>query len=241
MEKLLLYLLLFAVFAVIAVVVGYYTRKAEAKRSAALAEVAAGLTFDFSPGKDDDLTTALAAFWLFGHGHTKEVWNRFRGTATDRDVEIFDYQYVTGSGKSRQVFGQTVVRVRRPGAWVPSFTLRPESFWHKVGALFGTTDINFDSHPAFSKQYLLKGRDEAAVRAAFTEPVLDYFEDRPGLCVEAAGEEVLFYRQQSRVEPTAEAVRQLLTDAFDVLSLFPGTEPPEEPDEGEDDQAGVNR
>jgi hypothetical protein len=220
MEKIAFYVVLFAVFGVIAAVVGYYSSRAEKKRSEALGPVADALGFTFDQDPDDETVEQCAHFWLFGHGHSKKAWNRMRGTTADLDVTLFDYQYVTGAGKNRQTHTQTIVRFRLAGHRLPTFTLRPESFWHKVGALFGNDDIDFETHPKFSKLYLLHGTNEDRVRAAFTDAVLEYFEDTPGLCVEAAGEELLFYRQASRPKPEADDIKQLLADGFEVYGLF---------------------
>jgi hypothetical protein len=51
---------------------------------------------------------------------------------------------------------------------LPEFELRSENMFHKIGKAFGCQDINFESHPEFSKRYLLRGADEEAVRTFFT-------------------------------------------------------------------------
>ena len=155
---------------------------------------------------------------LFAQGRRPRLRNMMWGTTRDLGVAVFDYTYTVGSGKHQHTHSQTVVRFLAAGLDLPAFALRPESFWHKVGQLFAGPDIDFDTHPKFSRAYLLKGKNEAAVRGVFRDYVLDYFEDSPGLSVEAAGSRVVFYRADTRAEPAA--VRALLEQGFEVLALF---------------------
>jgi len=39
----------------------------------------------------------------------------------------------------------------------------PESFFHRIGDVFGFKDIDFDEEPGFSGCYLLKGNDSIIV------------------------------------------------------------------------------
>ena len=67
---------------------------------------------------------------------------------------------------------------------LPSFSLKPEGFLHRLVASLGLQDINFDTHPEFSRMYQLQGSDEESVRELFQPGVLEYFEQHKGLCVE---------------------------------------------------------
>ena len=49
-------------------------------------------------------------------------------------------------------------------------------------------DINFERWPEFSKNYLLRGRNEEAVRTLFTDDILAYYNQTAGLSTEGNGE-----------------------------------------------------
>jgi carbonic anhydrase len=209
--------LVLGVIAIIAVAL-YINYLKEKKRTEGMQRVAEELGFEFSPKGDGPLLTELSLFNLFTQGHSRRLYNLMRGEANNLEVDIFDYTYVTGSGKSSHTWNQTLACFGMREASLPSFSLRPETFWDKIGTWFGYQNINFDTNPGFSDKYLLRGRDEEAVRGLFGEEVLGFFERQPGLSVEGYGHRLIFYRQSKRVDP--ENIRGFLEEGFKVLALF---------------------
>ncbi|MFA4947427.1 MAG: hypothetical protein WC674_02830, partial [Candidatus Krumholzibacteriia bacterium] len=104
------------------------------------------------------------------------------------------------------------------GRNLPAFTMRPENVFHKLGSMMGYQDIDFESNPVFSKKYLLRGPDDAAIRNAFTSRVLMFFESEPGLCVEADGRKLIVYRHSVRTKP--EVLRESLEKGVQIAGLF---------------------
>ncbi len=138
---------------------------------------------------------------LFTGGRGQRVRNHAAGTRDGRPVAVFDYAYTTGSGRTQHTWRQTVVQVRVPGRELPAFELRPENVFHKVGGMFGYQDIDVEGDAAFSGQYLLRGVDEAAIRALFDAEVRDFYGRRPRCCTEAAGEDLFFWRTGKVTRP----------------------------------------
>jgi len=138
---------------------------------------------------------------------------------------LFDYRYVTGSGKNAHAHRQTVVafpnlgggvspgggnggfgpsRGLKPaarGVHLPAFELCRENIFHKIGKVFGFRDIDFPEHPSFSKRYLLRGEDEPAVRAIFDAGLMNSFDHTREINVEAGGNCLIVYRASRRVKP----------------------------------------
>jgi hypothetical protein len=210
-------LIIVAVVAVVGIF-AYVSYLAEKKRTAELEQVARDLGFEFAPRGDAAFLKDLRRFHLFSQGHSQKLWNLLRGTSNNLEVSIFDYKYVTGGGKNSHTWLQTVICFRFDGPALPDFSLRPENVWHKIGAWFGYQDIDFESHPAFSSKYLLRGSNEEAVRRLFTAEVLEFYESTPGLSTEGAGNTLLYYRHSVREKP--EALRSFMEDGFKVLSLY---------------------
>ena len=78
-------------------------------------------------------------------------------------VLIFDYSYTVGSGKNSTTHTQTVVAFQTPHLMIPYFALYPESFFSFIGEMFGFSDIDFHTHPVFSKNFKLTGREEMPI------------------------------------------------------------------------------
>ena len=196
----------FIIIGFIAVTVGvgaYIAYLNEKKRTAALFDVATRMGFTFEPKVSNDEAATLGSFHLFSTGRSRKGKNLMRGKADGADAIVLDYQYTTGSGKNSHTHVQTVVLY--PGvptdARLPDFTLAPEHWWTKIGELFGYQDIDFESSEEFSKNYLLRGPDESAIRAAFGMNVLGFFAQNPGWSVESAGGQLAVYHTERRPKP----------------------------------------
>jgi len=212
-------------FAMIALVIGLVIAagtwhvKRERQRTADLEAIAKALGFSFA--KEEDASSCeREAFQLFKQGRSRSVCNHMRGELGGRQVEAFDYRYVLGTGRARRTKKQTVVMVRGQDLGLPSLQLCPESIVHKLGSLFGYQDIDFPHHPEFSRRYLLRGPDEAAIRRCFSPALVDYFERRPGVNVEANSAALLCYSDNRRIDVAA--VRTELLETLQLARLFVG-------------------
>lgn len=204
-------------------VIGYLAYQAEKKRTEAWRRAAEELGFEFKAAAGNSILGRFTGFHLFSQGRNHTVKNLLQGKTADLDVSIFDYSYTTGSGKNRRTWQQTVIAFEFDEPQLPAFSLRPESIFHKIGQWFGYRDMNFDTHPRFSRQYVLRGENENAVREQFPDRVLEYYEETSAVCTEAAGGRLVHYRAQTRQPP--EKARELLDEGFQVLALF---RPPQE-------------
>ncbi len=201
---------------VVGMVVSYYQEK---RRTEALAGVAGELGLMFAETDTVGVAATLGSFPLFSQGRSRQVANVIHGETEQVRVAIFDYRYTTGSGKSSHTWRQTVVRFQSPALSLPGFVMRPEQLFDKLGAVVGYDDIDFETHPQFSKRYLLRGSPEPAVRAVFRSEVLNFFEQVTGqLNVEAAGPQLIVYRAHYRFKP--DEIRGLMELGFRVFGLL---------------------
>ncbi|MFC1679418.1 hypothetical protein ACFL2T_04335 [Elusimicrobiota bacterium] len=204
--------------AIVAVAIGwhYYSEK---KRREAMADAAYHLGLEFSPDASFLETGEFARFQVFNEGHSRKFKNVIKGEVSKRPVNIFDYQYTTGGGKNSTTHRATMAVFTLPKGDMPQFELRPEHIFHKIGAVFGYQDIDFDTHPEFSKTYLLRGKSEQDVRGLFRMDVLYHFESHPGWSVEGVGQWMVIYRANKRVDP--EQLRAFVDDTQGIVSVFP--------------------
>lgn len=174
----------------------------EKKRQEAMAAAAVRIGFSFEPVSAVPPGGGFTSLPLFNHGHSREYTSIMRGRLTaDTAALLFDYRYVTGSGKNRSTHRQSVAVLTNARVSFPVFELRPENILHKIGSVFGYQDFDFAFSPRFSGQYLLRGQDEAAVRGLFGQSVVSYFESNPGWCLEGRGGCLVVYRGGTRIEP----------------------------------------
>lgn len=210
--------LLFLIFPAFIGLLFFFQHRYEKARREALHDAAQRLVLNFLPEGDADVLARLGSFSLGNHGRSQRLTNLMRGTHGDLEVTIFDYRYVTGSGKHSTTHRQTALVLAGERTALATFSLRPENFFHKIGAWFGGQDIDFESRPDFSSQYVLQGPDESAVRRLFQGPILDFFEARPGFSVECDGSRLLVYRHNRRADP--EEVSEFLSQGRQILDLL---------------------
>lgn len=195
--------IIISIFVLIAALIAgaiFYSMHLEKKRKEDLAKAAEELGLTFMPEGSDALYGRLGHFNLFNQGRDRKMKNLVQGDAGDVKLAIFDYQYTTGSGKHQHTFKTTIVTIESAAITCPQFSLRPENLLDKVGGLLGFQDIDFESHPKFSSLFVLKSSDEQGTREFFKPAMLEYFENQPGINVEAERGVMFFYRG-SRSKP----------------------------------------
>jgi hypothetical protein len=187
-------------------------------RMEAMRRAAEEMGFTFSPKGDADALRGLSSGYLFSQGVSKKVTSLMRGVADGLEVLVFDYGYSVGGEENLENPTQTVILFRSPELDLPAFCVRPKSVLHRLASLFGYQDIAVDGHPVFSKNYLLRGRDEAGVRRLFNDEVLSYYERGSSLFTEGGGQQFVLYRWAKPLEP--ENLRFFVQEGFEVLALF---------------------
>jgi hypothetical protein len=144
-----------------------------------------------------------------------------RGTA--HALEFVAFEFSEGSGKSKRL--TTVVAFSTRGMRLPAFTLTRENVLHRVaGAVAGYQDVDFDEFPVFSRTFLLRGPDEAALRAWFTPSRLNALErarqSRLRWNLESAHDWLLYYHRR-RLPPRDYAT--FIEDAARVVTPLRGS------------------
>jgi hypothetical protein len=196
-----------------------YVARREKKRTAQLQQIAEQLGFEFFPKGDAAFLANLQAigFSVFNRSRQKLV-NLMRGKSQRIEVAICDYSYVVQSGEHSNVSRQTVIYFQSAALALPQFMLSPKTFFHKIGSLFTSKNIEFENHPLFDKNYVLRGHDADAIRQLFTEDVLLFFDQNPGWQSEGLDQNLVLHKPGKRL-PSAE-ISGLLETGLQVLSLL---------------------
>jgi hypothetical protein len=211
-------LFIFVIFGLIAVVAVYSWQK-EKERTRVLQMTAVQLGWSFAAKAPMNMIPGLERFAPFNQGQGRQIKNFMYGEATGIKAAVFDYFYVTGSGKNRQTHAQSVVYLEPPYLSLPYFSIRPENFLLKIFTAFGYQDIDFGQRPEFSRQYILRGQDEQAIRRTFNDGLLSFYETYPGTCTDGGGNQLFVYRGGYRFQPAE--IQSYVGLALNVANLFP--------------------
>ncbi len=189
-----------------------FVRRRERERTESLRHLAETTGLAFQPTPDVSAVRALGDVQLFGRGHSKQVRNLMTGRLDDQQVALFDYRYTTGSGKHQHTHSQTVVLLPRAKMSLPDLQLAPENALVRIAEVFGYQDIDLESSPEFSRRYIVRGADEAAIRAALYPGAASHFAQHEGWTVELKSGSVAIYRANRRPKP--EDIRMFIEDAL---------------------------
>jgi hypothetical protein len=69
-----------------------------------------------------------------------------------------------------------------------------------------------ETHPSFSKKYLLRGEDESRIRERFNDDVLNFFDAQNRVSVQADGGQFVIYRPKKCIKP--DELRQFMDDGL---------------------------
>ncbi|MDA9119487.1 hypothetical protein OAP38_01375 [Opitutales bacterium] len=157
---------------------------------------------------------------------------------------LADYNFHRGTTKSKTK-ETTLLTIQSNSLRLPPFTLMPSGWLiDSLSSMVGYRDINFDSHPQFSKQYLLRafdeddqgnefsryeeasssafkeGRNEQVVRELFSNELIDLLETNPGVSLEGSGNQFILRRFTSQRVP-ADDLTAFVELGVKILSLLP--------------------
>ena len=214
----LLSLLFIVLIIVLVIAVSAYNRKRARERTEHLRAVANLLGWQFGQEAPMDWIPGMERFGLFISGHSKQINNIMYGHTNGVKAALFDYTYVTGSGKHQSTHYQTVVYFEPREVNLPVFSLRPENFMHKLISALGYQDIDFGNRPAFSSQYLLRGSEEIAIRSTFHDALLAFYEANPGISTDGGGNQIFIFREGHHTPP--DQIRAFIDWAAELQRMY---------------------
>ena len=171
------------------------------KRRQQWLEVATVHGFEYLTVYPDELDGIVGSSRLMTTGRQRAWTNIFRRQVDSLGVTFCDYRYTTGQGKNTKIFQQTVVLFHSPSINVPTFEIKPEGWFSRLGEMLGGQDIDFADSPEFSKKYVLTGNDEAAIRTFLRPDTLQLLAGLKNLCLEVRPGSVMFWFDRRRISP----------------------------------------
>lgn len=123
-------------------------------------------------------------------------------------IEISDITVSEGARMAQQDTHITVLQASELDFLIPDFALEPEHMWTRISEFTFGKDIDFTSHPEFSRRFYLRGEDENAVREFFSERCISFLEKHDHIHIESHKNKLLIYKKKELLD--AEEVQELL-------------------------------
>lgn len=154
------------------------------------------------------------------------LYSKYEGGITGKingwSFVVFDgYYYPGGSGGGdydSEPYYQTFFVLSIKDADFPLFGLEPETLTSKLHNVLAKFDIDFQSHPKFSKSFTLYGNEESRIRQIFNNDVLNFFEFQKGISVFAYKNHILMYSKKKRRRSTQ--IERRLEDLVHIAKLL---------------------
>ena len=192
-------------------------RLIERRRQTAYAAFCLPRAYQYLPSRSNAEAQYADVMGMFKTGSSRKWRDEVSGTFNGRAFTAFEYQYVTGAGRSRTVFNCAMIHWRLDGTELPRFTLVPAStYLFRIGR--DPNDVDFPDDTGFARAYLLTGEDQAAIRGLFTPQLRATMTAMKGQFVTARSAD-LFWWQERRL-PSANDFDAFLNEGAQVLELF---------------------
>ncbi len=215
--------LIFIPFLVVFILLALFGHQAAAKRKEALSAWARQLSLSFSPEKRRDFDDRFPEFACLRHGSNRYAHNIASGLFEGRHVLAFDYHYTTTStdSKGRRTtthhhFSAVILRANIP---LQPLVIRPENFFHSIGAFFGFDDIDFES-AEFSRRFHVSAPNRRWAYDVLHARAMEYLLQQPRYTIEFDPQQVLIIQSGKRWDPVnfSEAIHTVDT----LLDMLPG-------------------
>jgi hypothetical protein len=187
------------------------------KRQTDLQAFAASGGWTFTPHAAAENFHNWRSYSILNHG-----WDEISGMLErgndGGNAFVFDYRYRERRGKHIRYYTQTIAGFYSLHLNLPFFALAEETIGSRLGEVFGYKDIDFSSHPGFSKKFNLAGHDELQIRQTFDPRILSFLENLPGIQIDGGGNYIFIY-YHARTVPV-ENLNAFLGTAQNIYNLF---------------------
>jgi hypothetical protein len=184
-------ILLYVLIGIAAFAASINHKRADRTRVLDLQTLAGRLKFeDFNPNRDEGFAMGWGFLNWLAQGQERYAFNILRGTYHEQALFVFDYHYLTGSGKSREEHYCTLLMLVFKESF-PQVSIGPESLRAKIAAALGVgNDIKFES-AEFSRMFYVQSKDKKFAYDVCNPQMIEYLLANRGLQIEIQGPVIL--------------------------------------------------
>lgn len=211
-------LLVVAVIA-IALLGGFFvTGHLEKKRRQRVIDLAKELELELNWELPDTERIALQRFEVARKGRNQRTSLSLLADNGMTRICLFDYSFVTGSGKNQTTHHWVVSLCSDERIAAPEIQLKPETLLSRIGSLVGFQDIDIPEAPEFSKAFVVQGTDEERIRKYLTPVRRDAFLLEPKQTYALDQNHLLVIRERRKLD--AQHIKPLLSESLKLVSAL---------------------
>jgi len=210
--------ILFAVFVFLLIIAAVYAWRQEQKRREALRQWCARHGWSMLGHSRNDWTPRYPGIELFDKGRGRDGDNIITGHFRGRAVTLLDYEYVTGSGRSRHTHRFGVVLMETGFPVIP-LRIRREHLFDKVGEFLGGGDIDFES-AEFSRTFHVSSSDRKWAYDVIHARTMEYLLEAVPLNIEFGFGEVAVYKEGRSTPAEYEAQVEMAHKLIDLIPEY---------------------
>lgn len=180
-----------------------FLKKSKNNRTQQLSKLAYDLDMQFYEKEEFGLKSRLNQFQLFQQNGTKQIINLFikEDQWHTSNIAIFDLKILDDNDDMEESY-QTVFFIDSKELGLPAFYIRPEGFFDRVGKFLRlSSEIEFEEHPEFCKNYWVKGEEESLIKKMVTEDFVRFFTIEKKWQLEGMNYFLIFYQNKRLLHP----------------------------------------
>lgn len=176
------------IFAIVLLAILYFLGKKQGKKfNKEINELAQKINFEYKQKNDPEILKLVQSFT---HDYLKKslmVNKILKGEISGVNIIVSECSYRIGKGKNEF----PVFIFMHESLALPKLIIESESYLDKIIAKM---DIDFSSHPEFSKKFKLHGEDEYKIKKILNEEFLSIYEElKFTQCMETTDGKVIFF------------------------------------------------
>lgn len=157
----------------------FYSRYQTKQREAAIERIASTLGYIFERQSSSLLQRFGKQPELLPRQRRGKLLNILHGEVKRQPLMVFDYRYITGSGRSRRAHYQTTYAAELPLSDLPPFSIRRRAWHSNLTGWLRSQQVSVDYHAAFEERFVLQyagdpSNLETHLPPAFLDLTLDF-------------------------------------------------------------------